>query len=160
MTKLKKVLYAEDDENDGFFMERAFAALGIKHLLEIVPDGKAVMAFLSGAPPYADREKPTLVLMDLSMPGRHGLDVLKWMKNQPSLADLPVIIFTSSNQESDISRAYQLGADGYIVKPGRPNELLAVMKMVHDYWLAEPRPNGTFVDFASAVNVPPPKPVT
>jgi CheY-like chemotaxis protein len=117
MSDLKPILYAEDDDNDVFLMERAFEKIGISHPLRIVPDGKRAIAYLAGEEPYVSREKnplPCLVLLDLSMPGRHGLEVLQWIRAQPNLAGMPVLAFTSSNQRSDIHRAYQLRANGYL----------------------------------------------
>jgi len=91
-------------------------------------DGKSAVAYLSKAGPYQGREDPCLILLDLSMPGTPGLDILKWLRNEPALAHLPVVVLTSSNQERDIHRAYLLGADGYIIKPGNPQELLRIVK--------------------------------
>ena len=148
------VLYAEDDENDVFLMQRAFRKLQIPNSLRIVRDGREAVAYLSGSTPFNDREAhpvPGLLLMDLSMPGKHGLEVLKWMKGEPSLADLPVVVLSSSNQESDIHRAYLLGANGYVIKPGDPSELLKIVKNIQEYWLAEKRPAGTFMDFSGPI---------
>jgi CheY-like chemotaxis protein len=156
MKLIKPILYAEDDENDAFLMERAFSKLAIANPLRIVPDGKLAIAYLAGTAPYADREEPCLCLLDLSMPGKPGLEVLKWIRNEPTLAQPPVVVLTSSNQESDIHRAYLLGADGYVIKPGHPHELLRIVTSMQDYWLGEIRPAKKFVDFASTTNVPPP----
>lgn len=156
----KTVLYAEDDENDLFLMERAFDRLKIANTLRNVPDGKAAIAYLSGETPYENRAEnpfPSLVLLDLSLPGRHGLEVLKWIKSQPPLASLPVVVLTSSNQERDVHRAYLLGASGYLIKPGDPNQLLRIVKSLQDYWLGDVTPKGPFIEFAPAGNVPRPK---
>ncbi len=159
MSNLKSVLYAEDDENDVFLMERAFSKLNISNPLRVVSDGKLAVAYLAGQPPYEGRELPALLMMDLSMPGKHGLEVLKWIKEEPSLASLPVIVFTSSNQESDIHRAYLLGANGFVIKPGDPAKLLAIVKTIQQYWLSDTRPDGNFIDFAEAADVPLAKPI-
>jgi CheY-like chemotaxis protein len=87
------------------------------------------------------------------MPGQHGLDVLKWLRNEPPQVNLPVIVLTSSNQESDIHRAFLLGANGFIIKPGDPKQLVNIVKTIQDYWLGETRPPVSFVDFAAAANV-------
>ncbi len=157
MTEPKTILYAEDDENDVFLMERAFRMLQIANPLELVTDGKAAMAFLAGTTPYENRKVPGLLLLDLSMPGKHGLEILKWLKTQPALTDLPVIVLTSSNQESDIHRSYLLGAQGYIIKPGDPNELLRIVKMIKEYWLSDYRPLVKFLDYSKGLTIPPPK---
>ena len=158
MAGLKPVLYAEDDENDVFLMERAFKKLDMAHPLRIVTDGKQAVAYLAGEELYANREEnplPSLVLLDLSMPGKHGLDVLQWIRSQPKLTGLPVIALTSSNQESDIHRAYLLGANGYLIKPGDPDDLIRMVEGVHQHWLSENAlPAIGFVDLAAAK--PPP----
>jgi CheY-like chemotaxis protein len=159
MTSHQSILYAEDDANDVFLMERAFTKLNIPNPLRVVPDGKLAVAYLSGAAPYQNREEypvPCLLLLDLSMPGLHGLEVLKWVKSESALAALPVVVLSSSNQESDIQRAYRLGASGFLIKPGAPAALIRIVRSIQEYWLAEQRPPGKFVDFAPAGNVPPP----
>jgi CheY-like chemotaxis protein len=162
MSNLKPVLYAEDDENDVFFMERAFEKLKIPNPLRTVTDGKLAVAYLAGTKPYEDRTEhplPGLLLLDLSMPGKHGLEVLTWLKGEPHLSSLPVVVMTSSNQESDIHRAYLLGANGFLIKPGDPDELLRIVKGLADYWLGDKRPDGSFVDFAAVGNILPPRAV-
>ena len=152
MNNPRPVLYAEDDENDVFLLQRAFKKLNIPNPLQTVADGRLAIAYLSGAPPYEKREEyplPVLLLLDLSMPGKHGLYVLKWMKAEASVAALPVVIFTSSNQGTDIDRAQALGAEGYIIKPGDPGELLEIVRNLQTYWLGDTRPQGTFAEFMS-----------
>jgi CheY-like chemotaxis protein len=138
----KPILYAEDEENDVFLMERAFKKADIPNPLRIVPDGRLAVEYLAGAGTYADREAhpmPGLILLDLNMPGKHGLDVLEWLRAQPATSTLLVVVFTSSNQDRDIHRAYSLGANGYLIKPGKPDELLVTVKLIKDYWLGHNR---------------------
>ena len=135
---LKPVLYADDDENDQFLMERAFETLGVDRPLRLVSDGKLALDYLVGRDGYADRNlcpMPSLVMLDLSMPRKTGFDVLEWIRSQPALALLPVVILTSSSQPSDIARAYSLGATAYLVKPGDPDHLLAIVKKIEQCWL-------------------------
>jgi CheY-like chemotaxis protein len=132
------ILYAEDDENDAFLMERAFQKSKLPNPLRLVRDGREAIAYLSGAPPYSVREEhplPCLMFLDLSMPRKSGLQVLEWIQQQPSLSYLPVIVFTSSSQLTDIDRARELGAKGFLVKPGDPDELLRIVRAVHQYWI-------------------------
>ena len=96
---------------------------------------------------------PVLVLLDLSMPGKHGLERAAVDSLQPTLTSLPVIVLTSSNQESDIHRAYLLGANGYLIKPGDPDDLIRIVRAIQQYWLSDIRPTGKFVDFTGAGNV-------
>jgi CheY-like chemotaxis protein len=149
MKNLHPVLYAEDDENDVFLMERAFRKLNLEHPLRIVPDGKQAVGYLSGTAPFISREEspiPSLVLLDLSMPGKGGLDVLQWVRTQPSLSHIPVVVLTSSNQDSDVHRAGLLGANGYLIKPGEPDDLLGIVKELYRYWLVEDHPRTSFVE--------------
>ncbi|MEO6034333.1 MAG: response regulator [Verrucomicrobiota bacterium] len=131
MSTEKLILYAEDDENDAFLMERAFHKIGITNPLRVVTDGKMAVAYLAGESPFESRSEnplPGLMMLDLSMPGRTGLDVLRWAKARPALSEIPIIVFTSSNQESDIHRSYLLGAAGFVIKPGDPTIYFASSK--------------------------------
>lgn len=132
------ILYVEDDENDVFLMQHAFQKAGIDNPLEIVPDGQAAIDYLEGKNGFEDRQRfplPRLVLLDLKLPHRSGLDVLKWIRSSPAFCTMPVIMLTSSNQDSDIHRAYILGVNSYLVKPGKPTELLAMVNTIRDFWL-------------------------
>jgi CheY-like chemotaxis protein len=154
---VKPVLYAEDDSNDTFLMERSFRKLHIPNPLRIVDDGNRAIAYLSGTPPFTDRQVnplPCLILLDLKMPIRGGLDVLKWIKSEPSLRTIPVIVFSSSNQESDIKNAHLLGANGFFIKPGDPDVLMNIVKCIQAYGLLEGRPGAGFIDFAITQKIP------
>jgi CheY-like chemotaxis protein len=138
MSKLAPILYAEDDDNDAFLMKRAFRLAGINNPLEIVIDGQMAVDYLTGANGFADRERyrfPRLLLLDLNLPRKSGLDVLKWVRSTPAICTLPVLMLTSSNQERDIHRAYILGVNSYLVKPGKPDELLTLVNTIKDFWL-------------------------
>jgi CheY-like chemotaxis protein len=149
MKILKPILYVEDDENDVFLMERALKKVSVTNPLHIMADGKQAIDHLSK---MDAAQTPTLILLDLSMPGKHGLDVLQWIRTQPSLSDVPVVILTSSNQEKDIHRAYLLGANGYLIKPGDPNDLVRLVGNVRSYWLSGVCPPGPFLDVAAVQN--------
>lgn len=132
------VLYAEDDENDVFLVRRAFRQAEADCPLHVVIDGQRAIDYLSGTGEYADRElhpMPGLFLLDLNMPRKSGLEVLQWIRSTPAVQALPVIVLTSSNQESDIERAYSLGANSYVVKAGRPDQLRDLMSALTTYWL-------------------------
>lgn len=141
----KLILYAEDEEDDVFLMRRAFKEASITHRLEAVSDGNRVIEYLSGTGAFSDRTKwplPILILLDLKMPGLSGHEVLKWIRTRPETCTIPVIVITSSHQESDIHRAYILGANGYLVKPGTPSELLTMVEGIKNYWLTQNRTPG------------------
>jgi CheY-like chemotaxis protein len=146
MNTSSAILYIEDDDNDVFLMERALKKVSVANPLKTISDGKQAIEYLSA---QSGDQIPVLVLLDLSMPGKHGLDVLQWIRTQPSLSDMPVVILTSSNQEKDIHRAFLQGANGYLIKPGDPNDLVRLMGNVRSYWLSGIRPKGPFIDVAA-----------
>jgi CheY-like chemotaxis protein len=146
------VLYAEDDDNDVFLMERAFDILKVPNPLKSVSDGKKAMAYLSGTLPSSGRitnPMPCLMLLDLSMPGKNGIEVLQWVRTQPMLHQVPVVVLSSSNHKSDIHRAYLLGASGFFIKPGDPDELLRIVSAMQQYWLDEKPVRTGFLDIGA-----------
>ena len=132
------ILYAEDDPNDVFFIKHAFAKVGVANPLQTVKDGQAAIQYLAGEGAFADRRRyplPCLVLLDIKMPRATGFDVLHWMQDQRHLRNIPVIIFSASAFPFDIERAYELGANAYVVKPVTVAERLAFAEAIHRFWL-------------------------
>jgi len=132
------ILLAEDDPNDVLLIQRAFQRNHVANSVQVVRDGDEAVAYLSGQAPFADRERhplPVLMLMDLKMPRISGLEVLEWVRQQPGLKRLPIIVLTSSSQSPDINRAYELGANSYLVKPSGFDSLLDLVKNLDMYWL-------------------------
>lgn len=128
----------EDDANDVFFMHRAMKQAGVVNPLQVASDGRMAIDYLSGAGVYRDRltfPLPDLVLLDLKLPHVMGLDVLEWIRTQPELAMVMVLIFTSSQLPADVNKAYSLGANSYLVKPSEPDGLLALVEQIKRYWL-------------------------
>jgi CheY-like chemotaxis protein len=111
------VLYAEDEEDDIFFMRQAFTRSGREHTLHVVENGAQAIAFLRGEPPYHQMPRPDVVLLDLNMPLVSGFEVLFWIRRRSAFSALPVFIFSSSSFEEDREKARVLGATGYFVKP-------------------------------------------
>jgi CheY-like chemotaxis protein len=114
------ILLAEDDRNDVFFVRRGLEQAGVRAGLQVVSDGEDVMDYLTGQGIYGDRNQypmPSLLLLDLKMPLANGFDVLEWLRTQPALEYLPVIVLTSSPEERDRQKAASLGATRYFVKP-------------------------------------------
>lgn len=141
------ILLVEDDDNDVFLMARMVKKVGIPNALEIVRDGHEAVDYLSGRGVFGDRGRfplPALVLLDLNLPGRSGLEVMKWIRQQPPFQSLLVIVFSSSSAISDIDRAYRLGANSYLVKPSSPTELMELLTALKHYWLRfnQPPPAG------------------
>ena len=132
------VLLVEDDPNDVFLVQRAFQKHKLANPLYVARDGEEAVSYLSGQGPYADRDRhplPVVLLLDLKMPRKSGFEVLQWVRAQPRLKRLPVVVLTSSNQSPDIDRAYDLGANSYLVKPGSFDNLQEIVKSLDMYWL-------------------------
>jgi CheY-like chemotaxis protein len=133
------VLLVEDEPNDVFLIERAFGKCDGFNSLHAVNDGEQAVAYLAGAREFSDRQKfpiPSLILLDLKLPRRTGLEVLAWLRGRSdNLKRLPVIVLTSSKQSSDINKAYELGANSYLVKPVAFDGLLELVKAVNSYWV-------------------------
>lgn len=127
----KPVLYVEDEENDALFMQIAFKRAGIRHPLAVATDGERGLEYLTRD---GDQPPPCLVLLDLNLPRMSGMELLEWIRQQPSLASLPVIIFTSSDQPKDQERAKLLGADDYIVKPADVNQIGEIIRSLLTRW--------------------------
>ena len=135
---MNPILLVEDDENDALLIQRAFSKSNLAHPLRVLTDGEEAISYLNGIGQYLDREQfplPALLLLDLKLPKRSGMEVLAWLRQQPILARLPVVILTSSRQVADINRVYDLGANSYLVKPVAFDALLEMIKTVSLYWL-------------------------
>ena len=114
------MLYVEDEEEDVLLLQFAFKRAGVSNLLQAVADGHLAIDYLAGKGTFADRSSyplPCLVLLDIKLPGMSGLDVLEWIRHDPRLKSMVVIIFTSSPQLADVDRAYRSGANAYVLKP-------------------------------------------
>jgi CheY-like chemotaxis protein len=131
-------LVAEDDENDVFFLRRAFQQAKIENPLHVVGDGQEAIEYLSGEGKFSDRSLyplPHLFILDLKMPRKTGLDVLEWLHEQPELRCLPVLVLSSSAQRTDIEKAYELGANGFVVKPATLEKRVELAKLIGAFWL-------------------------
>ena len=131
------ILLAEDDPNDVLLIQRAFQKAGLKHILKTVRDGGQAIQYLSGAGIYADREKypmPYLLLLDLKMPGTDGFEVLQWARSEAETKRLLIVVLTSSNLQSDVDKAYDLGANSYLVKPVEFDEMVNLIQRFEAYW--------------------------
>jgi DNA-binding response OmpR family regulator len=136
-TQVFTILHVEDDPNDVLLVERAMKKSNAGAMLKSVSDGDKAVSYLKGDDVFSDRDKnpiPDLVLLDLKMPRKSGMEVLTWIRAQDQFKRLPVVIFTSSKHEQDITRAYDLGANSYLVKPVGFDSLLDTLKQVYLYW--------------------------
>ena len=131
------ILLAEDDPNDVLLIQRAFQKAGFQNSLKVVRDGEQAIAYMSGSGDYSDRKRfplPFLLLLDLKMPGTDGFEVLQWVRADRDLKRLLVIVLTSSNLQSDVDRAYDLGANSYLVKPVEFQEMVNMIQRFEVYW--------------------------
>ena len=138
MTTNRAILLVEDNEDDVFLMKRALKDARVVNPLQVVEDGQAALDYLAGNGEYADREAypvPAIVFLDLKLPFISGHDVLAWIRQQKEFESLVVIVLTSSNEASDLSRCYALGANSYLVKPPTPEQLEDLAKAFKWYWL-------------------------
>jgi len=132
------VLLVEDNPDDVLLTSRAFKRANLFSPIQVVEDGDRAISYLSGAPPYNDRDRypiPVLVLMDLKLPRRSGLEVLKWIRSVPALKSMPVVVLTSSAENKDVNSAYDLGANSYLVKPVGFDALFDMVKTLQPYWV-------------------------
>lgn len=137
------ILVVEDDSNDVLLLQRSMRKAGWSSPVQVVEHGDAAIDYLAGRPPYADRARypvPGLVLLDLKLPRRGGLEVLAWLRAQPALRRLPVVILTSSRETQEVNQAYQLGANSYLVKPGSLHDWQSLVALIGSYWSANESP--------------------
>jgi CheY-like chemotaxis protein len=132
------ILLVEDSSTDILFIQRAFKQANIVNPVRIVRDGDEAVDYLAGQNGYSDRDKyplPALILLDLKLPRRDGLEVLSWLKQQAGIKRIPVVVLTSSREDADIDRAYDLGVSSYLVKPVELPALNRLVERIDAYWL-------------------------
>jgi CheY-like chemotaxis protein len=132
-----RVLLVEDDPNDIVLTRRAFRKAELPEPIAVVEDGEQAVAYLSATGEFADRRAhplPDLILLDLKLPRMSGLEVLAWLREQPGLQRMPVVVLTSSRESSDVNRAYELGANSYLLKPVTFDSLAKIVSDLDRYW--------------------------
>jgi len=125
------LLLVEDSEDDVFFMRRTLKKARIHLPLQVAVDGQQALNYLSGTGKSSDRAQyplPCLMFLDLKLPYLSGLDLLSWLRDQPLISQLPVIILTSSSEDRDRQRAEELRAKAYLVKPPTAEMLLKAIQ--------------------------------
>jgi len=137
-TKNFSVLLVEDDLNDIFLVKRAFKMARIQNPLQVVTDGQEAISYLRGEGKYEDRNTfplPKLIVMDIKMPRKTGFEVLEWVKGSSRvLRRIPVVIVSSSEDPNDINRAYELGANAYMIKPVDFRAVEHLFESITHYW--------------------------
>jgi CheY-like chemotaxis protein len=137
------VLHVDDDPNDTALLQAASVKANVDFILQNVEDAEEAIAYLSGLDKYADRAKyrvPALVLLDLKLPRSTGFEILKWIRNDPLLHDIPIVVLSGSELQEDIRNAYAGGANSYLVKPLGFNALVDLIKSISSVWLASNSP--------------------
>ena len=133
------ILLVDADQDMAHFAMLALQRVGVISPVQLAGNARDAMAYLSGQAPYADRDSfplPVLLLLDLELPDLSGLDFLSWVREQPGLGRLPVIVLTRPGKSADVNRAYELGCNSYLVKPTSFNTLLVMMQTLVQYWLS------------------------
>lgn len=134
---LPVLLLVEDNPDDVLLAQRALRKAALPVSMQIVGDGDEAVAYLEGTGRFADRGRhplPGLVLLDLKLPKRPGLEVLRWVRGQPGLDTTPVVVLTSSSEDEDVQKAYALGANSYLQKPVAFNGLVQLLGVLDLYW--------------------------
>ena len=132
------ILVAEDSHDDRDLIRRAFSAANVINPILFVRDGEEAIAYLSGSGKYSNRAEfplPSLLLLDLKMPRMDGFEVLSWLREQNALNALRVIVLTGSDELLDVNRAYQLGANSFLVKPMDFERFTDISRAIKGYWL-------------------------
>jgi CheY-like chemotaxis protein len=132
------ILLVEDDPDDVLLTQRAFRRAGAKAPVRVVNDGEEALAYLGGEGELSDRDRyplPDLILLDLKLPRCSGFEVLTWLRAQPGLRRIPVVVLTGSRETPDVNRALDLGANSYLVKPVRFEALEEMVRTLRLYWL-------------------------
>lgn len=138
MQEVRRILLVEDSADDVILMRRAFRKLGIENPLDVADDGEAAIAYLQRVSEEHRGDSaslPGLILLDLKLPRLSGLEVLAWIRAQRTLRRSPVVVLTSSREAPDVARAYDLGANSYLIKPVEFQAFLDLVRTFNLYWL-------------------------
>lgn len=152
------VLLAEDEEDYVLLVRRAFEQAGIPNPLHVVSNGQDLMSYFKGEGQYANREEyplPDLLLLDLKLPRYSGLEAIAWIRSQPGLEGLRILVLTSSDRIRDVNDAYRLGANSFLVKPFDFGDLIHLSSLISEFWLKKSKCPDSF---RAAKHVQQPKP--
>lgn len=134
--ELRRILFAEDSANDAELTLTALKDGGLANEVVWVRDGALALDFLERRNTFADRTEgnPALVLLDLKMPKVAGLEVLRHIKSHPALKTIPVVVLTSSREEQDLLRSYEIGVNAYVVKPVGFESFMGAIRELGQFW--------------------------
>jgi CheY-like chemotaxis protein len=131
-----EILLVEDSPSDANLTIREFSKAKIANNLHWVEDGDTAMNYLRQQGEFADAPRPDLILLDLNLPGMDGREVLEEVKSDTDLKRIPVVILTTSNDEQDVLRSYNLNANCYVTKPIDIEQFINVVQLIKEFWLA------------------------
>ena len=132
------ILQVEDEANEVFLLQHAFRQVGITNPVQVASDGQMAIDYLAAQGRFADRTAypiPDLILLDLKLPRRSGREVLEWIRTQPNLNPIVVIVFTSAQYVGDVDLAYELGANSFVIKPTDFSEYTEFARHLKGWWL-------------------------
>lgn len=131
------ILIVDDNENEAFFLSRAFKKAGLHNPVCFLEDGEDAIAYLKGDGEYADRHRfpfPKIIMLDMKMPRLGGLDVLRWIRDHDDCRIIPTMIYSHSRLEEDVKQAYRLGANAYFYKPSATEDLEKLVSAIANFW--------------------------
>lgn len=129
------ILMADDDADDRLLVKEALSEAGMPHVLYFAEDGMALLDHLKGnARNGGLKPRPELILLDLNMPMKDGREVLREIRSDNSLRQIPIVVFTTSKADTDIRQMYELGANSFVTKPAAFTDLVQLMKRLTEYW--------------------------
>jgi CheY-like chemotaxis protein len=138
MTPGGNILLVDDNDDDAFFVEKSFKTVGSSaHIFRCI-DGRETQKYLLAEAPFSSRDfypMPDLILLDLKIPHLSGLDVLRWIREHPTLRNLVVVILSSSSQQRDVDDAYALQANCFLTKPSSLNDTVEMVRAIDKCWL-------------------------
>jgi CheY-like chemotaxis protein len=130
-----EILLVEDNEGDIGLIEEVFEEAKIRNTLHIAEDGEEAILFLRGEGKFSGSPRPDIILLDLNLPKKDGREVLREIKEDNNLKNIPVVVLTTSRAERDILRSYDLHANAYVTKPLDFDQLIKVVKSIENFWL-------------------------
>ncbi|HEX3799303.1 MAG TPA: response regulator [Verrucomicrobiae bacterium] len=137
MNRNLQILLIEDNDDDAAVFRYALKRAGIPNPLFVATDGQAAIQYLEGSHGYEDRLKypfPSVIFTDIKMPRKTGFDVLEWLRAHPTCSVIPIIVLSGSSLSEDIKRAYEMGANAYLVKPSDAEVMQKMLKITYDFW--------------------------
>ena len=129
------VLLVEDDPAEARLTCEAFREAKVQHVLHHVTDGETAIRYLWRLDGYQHTPSPSIILLDLNLPGKHGREVLREIKADPVLHSIPVIVVSNSHSREDIEEVYRLHGNGYMIKPGDFEDFIQMVRSLADFWL-------------------------